>query len=176
MSETDNNIDVNDPHYVHLSDAPGGKLVANVFEGTGYGGWRRSMLIALSAKNKIRFIDGSIPRPAATASTAKAWQRCNDVVFFWILSSVSPTIADSILFNNTAKDAWDELQERFGQSNGAQLYGVRKKLNDFSQGNDDIVTYFTKLKSVWDEIARMGMNPRCSCTCNCGAQEKQLQF
>ncbi|XP_074293703.1 uncharacterized protein LOC141620837 [Silene latifolia] len=126
MPGNSNTIDVNDPHYIHLSDAPGGKFVANVFEGTGYGEWRRSMLIALSAKNKLGFIDGSIPKPAANAATANSWQRCNDVVFSWILSSVSPTIADSILFNNTAKDAWDELQERFGQSNGAQLYGVQK--------------------------------------------------
>ncbi|XP_074297003.1 uncharacterized protein LOC141627673 [Silene latifolia] len=148
MPETSNTIDVNDPHYVYLSDAPGGKLVATVFEDTGYGEWRRSMLIALSAKNKIGFIDGSIPKPSVNAATAKSWQRY----------------------------AWDELQERFGQSNGAQLYGVQKQLNDFSQGNDDIGTYFTRLKSVWHEISSMGMNPRCTCTCNCGAQEKQLQF
>ncbi|XP_074314681.1 uncharacterized protein LOC141649912 [Silene latifolia] len=126
MAETNNNIDVNDPHFIHQSETPGGKLVANVFSGSGYGGWRRSMLIALSAKNKIGFIDGSIHKPATNAPTAKSWQRCNDVVFSWILSSVSPTIADSIIFNNTAKDAWDELQERFGQSNGAQLYSVQK--------------------------------------------------
>ncbi|XP_074317247.1 uncharacterized protein LOC141653392 [Silene latifolia] len=162
MPDNNTTIDVNDPHYVHLSDAPGGKLVATVFEGTSYGGWRRSMLIALSAKNKIVFIDGNIPQPAATASTAK--------------NPVSPTIADSILFNNTAKDAWDELQERFGQSNGAQLYGIQKKLTDFTQGSDYISTYFTRLKYVWDEFASMEMNPRCSCTCNCGAQEKQLLF
>ncbi|XP_074298217.1 uncharacterized protein LOC141629043 [Silene latifolia] len=147
-NESVNTISIDDPHYIHPSDIPGVKLVGNVFEGSGYGNWRRSMLIALSAKNKTGFIDGTIPKPAATSATA----------------------------NSTAEVAWKELEERFGQSNGAQLYGVQKKLNDFAQGNDNIATYFTKIKSVWDEIEGMGMNPRCSCSCNCGATEKQQKF
>ncbi|XP_074297166.1 uncharacterized protein LOC141627858 [Silene latifolia] len=157
-------IGPDDPHFINNNDLiTGVKLVDTPFEGTGFGNWKRSMLIALSAKNKIRFIDGSIPKPASTAATAKHWQRCNDIVFSWILSSMSSEIADFILYSNSAKDAWIELEERFGQSNGAQLYGVHKKLNDFAQGNDSIVTYFTKLKSIWDEIDGMGMNPNCTC-------------
>ncbi|XP_074310098.1 uncharacterized protein LOC141645801 [Silene latifolia] len=131
------------------------------------------MLIALSTKNKIGFIDGSISRPAATA---RNWRHCNDTIFSWIINSVSPEIGDFILYSATAQDAWEELEERFSQSNGAQLYGVHKKLSDFSQGNDGIGTYYTKLKSIRDEINGIGMNPKCSCTCNCGAREKQVRF
>ncbi|XP_074305557.1 uncharacterized protein LOC141640774 [Silene latifolia] len=110
------------------------------------------MLIALSAKNKVGFIDGTIPRPSPTAATALLWRRCNDTVLSWILNSVSPEISKSILFSSTARAAWVELEERFGQSNGAGLYGVQKKLNDLSQGNDTIGSYFTKLKTIWDEM------------------------
>ncbi|XP_074298898.1 uncharacterized protein LOC141629872 [Silene latifolia] len=85
-------------------------------------------------------------------------------------------IAVSVLYCNTAQEAWEELEARFGQSNGAQLYGVHKKLNDFSHGNDNIVTSFTKIKSIWDEVYGMGMNPKCSCPCACGAKAKQLKF
>ncbi|XP_074264214.1 uncharacterized protein LOC141586778 [Silene latifolia] len=170
------NIGMDDPLYIHHSDIPGVKLVGSLFEGSGYGGWKRAMLIALSAKNKIGFIDGTIPKPAASASTAKNWQRCNDIVFSWILNSVSPDIAKSILYSATAEVAWRELEERFGQTNGAQLYGVHKKLNEFSQGNDSIAVYFTKMKAIWDEIDGMNMNPMCSCRCSCGSREKQVKF
>ncbi|XP_074297464.1 uncharacterized protein LOC141628190 [Silene latifolia] len=178
MPETENAVNdqgVDDPRYIHPSDLTGVKLVAKPFEGTGYGSWKRSMLIALSAKNKLGFINGSILRPSDTAPTANKWQRCNDIVFSWILNSVSPEIAESILYSGT-QIAWKELEDRFGQSNGAQLYSVQKKLTDFSQGSDSISAYFTKVKSVWDEIEGMGMNPRCSCNCTCGAKEKQLEF
>ncbi|KAK9664005.1 hypothetical protein RND81_14G013000 [Saponaria officinalis] len=134
------------------------------------------MLIALSAKNKLCFVEGTSPKPNSTSPNAKNWQRCNDMVFSWILNAVSSEIADSILYSDTTKSAWSELIDRFDQSNGEQLYGVHKKLSEFSQDNDCVTTYFTKLKSIWDEIDGMGMNPNCSCTCTCGATEKQTKF
>ncbi|KAK9723707.1 hypothetical protein RND81_05G019400 [Saponaria officinalis] len=114
------------------------------------------MLIALSAKNKLGFVDGTVEKPAAKSTTSKAWQRCNDLVFSWILNSVSDEIGNSILYCETTKKALDELEERFGQTNGAQLYGIHKKLNDSAQGNDNI--------SV------------CVFACVCGAAEKQKKF
>ncbi|XP_074298267.1 uncharacterized protein LOC141629108 [Silene latifolia] len=143
ISEVNTTIGPEDPHFIHHSDIPEIKLVGTVFDGTGYGGWKRAMLIALSAKNKLGFID---------------------------------EIGKSILYSNSAEIAWSELEDRFGQSNGAQLYGTQKNLTDFSQGNDSISTYFTKLKSIWDEIDGMGMNLPCSCNCQCGAKIKQKKF
>ncbi|XP_074284059.1 uncharacterized protein LOC141608617 [Silene latifolia] len=149
MPETpaNNAINIDDPHYIHNTDVPGIKLVNTPFGGSGFGNWRRGMLIALSAKNKIGFIDGSITQPAANSATAKNWQRCNDIVFSWILSSLTPEIADSVLYCNTAQE-----------------------------GTDNIVTAFTKIKSIWDEVDSMGMNPKCSCQCDCGAKVKQIKF
>lgn len=39
--------------YLHSSDSSGMNLVNTPFDGRGYQGWKRSMLIALSAKNKL---------------------------------------------------------------------------------------------------------------------------
>ncbi|KAL9245915.1 hypothetical protein vseg_019512 [Gypsophila vaccaria] len=165
-----------DPLVLQTSDHPGMKLVTHPFEGTGFGNWKRSMLIALSAKNKLCLIDGSSPKPSSTAVNAKSWQRCNDMVFSWILNALSSQIADSVLYCDTAKSVWDELQDRYDQTNGAQLYSVQKTLSDFSQGNDSITTYFTKIKAIWDEIDAMGMNPTCTCTCSCGSKQKQIKY
>ncbi|XP_074289539.1 uncharacterized protein LOC141614694 [Silene latifolia] len=151
-------------------------LVANVFEGTGFNGWKRGMEIALSAKNKLDFVDGSISRPATSSENFKLWKRCNDTVFSWILHSLSSDIAQSVLYSSSAKIAWDELENRFGQSNGAQLYGIQKKLTDSSQGNDSISSYFTKMKLIWDEIDAMGLNSGCTCECTCGAAAKREKF
>ncbi|KAK9672433.1 hypothetical protein RND81_12G100400 [Saponaria officinalis] len=171
---SDNSID--DTLQITSSDLLATKLVTNIFEGTGFSGWKRGMEIALSAKNKKGFIDGTITKPAATSETAKAWQRCNDMVFSWILNSLSGEIVGSILYCDSAKSAWQELCERYGQSNGAQLYGIHKRLSEFSQGSDNVARYFTKLKLLWDEIDAMGVNPNCSCSCTCGASEKQRKF
>jgi hypothetical protein len=50
------------------------------------------MLIALSAKNKMCFIDGSFPKPSMFKSYYNAWVRCNDLVVSWILNFISKEI------------------------------------------------------------------------------------
>ena len=61
-------IDVNHAFYLHSSDSPGMGLVTSAFDGRGYQGWKRSVLIALSAKNKLGFITGAHPSSAPTSA------------------------------------------------------------------------------------------------------------
>lgn len=80
------------------------------------------MLIALAAKNKVGFIDGTHKEPESP--NFKLWNRCNDMVLSWLLNSLSKEIADSVIYSKTAKDLWKELDNRFGRSNGAQLLSL----------------------------------------------------
>lgn len=116
------NVDSNNPLYLHSSDAPGMNLVNISFDGRGYQGWRRSVLIALSAKNKLGMINGLIPQPKPSDHTYASWSRCNDIVTSWLLNSLSKDISDFVIYSRTAKDLWTNLEQRFGQSNGAILY------------------------------------------------------
>lgn len=138
--------DVSNPFYLHPSDSPGMVLVNSIFDGKSYGGWRRAVFIALSAKNKLSFIDGSLSEPAVSSPTYKAWNRCNDMVISWLLNSLSKDIAESVLYSKTAKDIWKELEDRFGQCNGAKLFQLQKELSDLVQGNSDVAGYYTKVK------------------------------
>ncbi|KAH9614916.1 hypothetical protein KSS87_023646 [Heliosperma pusillum] len=170
------NTMVNNPLQITNNDMNATKIVTNLFDGTGFNGWKRGMEITLSARNKLGFVNGSIPKPAISHATYDLWKQCNDIVFTWILNSLSSDIAQSVLYSNTAQIAWEELENRFGQSNGAQLYGIQKKLVDFGQGSDSVSAYFTKMKLIWDEIDAMGLNPGCSCACSCGAAAKRDKF
>ncbi|XP_070026534.1 uncharacterized protein [Nicotiana sylvestris] len=66
-----NTIDSTHPFFLHASDAPGMILVNTPFDGRGYAGWSRSILISLLAKNELGFIDGSCPMPTPTDPTFK---------------------------------------------------------------------------------------------------------
>lgn len=68
------------------------------------------------------------------------------MVTSWILNVLSNDIAESVLYSSSAKAIWDDLDDRFGQSNGAKLYHLQKEIFDLNQGSDDLATYFTKLK------------------------------
>jgi len=68
-------IDASDPLFLHPSDQPGQSLVADVFDGDDFENWKRSVTIALSAKQKMSFIDGSNTRPDASSPLLPYGQR-----------------------------------------------------------------------------------------------------
>lgn len=156
------------PFFLHASDSLGMNLVNSAFNGKGYG----SILIALSAKNKVGFIDGSHKAPDSNSTDFKLWSRCNDMVISWLLNSLSKEIVDNVIYSKTARDLWKELEDRFGQSNGAKLYHLQKELSDLVQGKNDIAGYFTKIKGLWDELDVLNTNVNCSCACQCGGKTK----
>ena len=71
------------------------------------------MLIALSTKGKLFFVDGSLTKPAA--NDLKKWIKCNDMVMAWILNVVTKDIGDSIIYAKSVRDMWIQLEERYGQ-------------------------------------------------------------
>ncbi|XP_075091641.1 uncharacterized protein LOC142171834 [Nicotiana tabacum] len=82
----------------------------------------------------------------------------------WIINSVSREIAASVMYFKTAKEVWTDINERFGQSNGSKYLQIHREISSAIQGSSDIATYFTKFRSLWDELnssysAIMLMNP-----------------
>ncbi|KAH0650685.1 hypothetical protein KY284_030597 [Solanum tuberosum] len=167
-------MDSNNHLFLHPSDSPGMTLVNTNFDGHGFAGWKRAFLIALSAKNKLGFINETCRAPSATSTHLPLWNRCNDMVTSWILNSLSKEIAASVLYSKTAESLWTDLEDRFGQSNGARLYHLQKEISDLVQGTSDIAGYFTKLKLLWDELDALHTPVTCACDCSCGGKVKMV--
>lgn len=55
------------------------------------------MIIALSGKNKLGFVDGSLTRPSTNSTAMKAWDRVNNVVMGRIIGVIEDLIAKSVL-------------------------------------------------------------------------------
>ncbi|XP_076947533.1 uncharacterized protein LOC143619507 [Bidens hawaiensis] len=105
-----NQIDSSNPLYIHPSDHPGMLLVSKVFDGSGFGAWKRAISIALSAKNKLGFVNGEI-EAATVPIQRQTWQRCNNMVISWLLNALSKDISESVLYAQTANQIWKELND-----------------------------------------------------------------
>lgn len=70
------------PLYLHPPDIHGINLVSQLLtERDNYGTWRKTMMIAMLAKNKFGSIDGSCIWPYSKPSLFAQWERCNAIVF-----------------------------------------------------------------------------------------------
>ncbi|KAI4310895.1 hypothetical protein MLD38_035840 [Melastoma candidum] len=72
------------PYFVNATDFHVSALVSPELGDGNYASWRRSFELALSIKNKVSFVDGTIVKPAADNPLFSAWRRCDNLVKSWI--------------------------------------------------------------------------------------------
>ncbi|XP_021864375.1 uncharacterized protein [Spinacia oleracea] len=138
--------DPNSVYFIYTSENPYAAVVSDKFDGEGYAEWKRSILLAFAVKNKVRFIDESLPKPALNHADYQAWDGCNSMVMAYLLRSLSPTIAKSVVFLPTARDIWKDLEERFSVTSGPQVYGLQQSLSEISQGDSSIMISLPRLR------------------------------
>nr|GMC46969.1 uncharacterized protein LOC109149920 [Ipomoea batatas] len=160
--------------YIHSSENPSLLLVTIPLDGTNYHTWSRAMKMTLLSKNKLGFVDGSVMAPEITDANYITWQRANNMVLSWLLHSMIPVIAQSILWLDTAKEVWDDLKERFCQEDVFRISDVQAEIYNIKQGDLSVSAYFTKFKLLWDELLSLKPLLTCTCTprCKCGCLDR----
>ena len=69
-----------------------------------------AMWLALKSMKKLKFIDGSLPKPDRSDPLFEAWDRCNMYIVFWINLFLSFEIFQSVNWHYVAFDLWKDLK------------------------------------------------------------------
>nr|GLL19946.1 uncharacterized protein LOC109157049 [Ipomoea trifida] len=139
--------DQTNPLHIHANESPTLQLVTVQLEGrSNYHSW------ALRSKNKMSFVSGRVAVPSVLDPKYYYWERCNTMVLSWIMMALSPTIARSVLWINTAKGVWKDLKKRFSQQDVIRIAEIRSQVHQTRQGNSTMNEYFTQLKCLWDDL------------------------
>ncbi|XP_021740140.1 uncharacterized protein LOC110706531 [Chenopodium quinoa] len=141
-----------DKFFLGTGDQPDQQLGGHKFNDDNFLTWNRSIRLALGVKNKLCFIDGSCRRPAPDSEDLQKWIHNDYMVQSWLLNSMEKIISEGFLLQQSAHQLYEEIVERYGQSNAPQLFDLHKKLMSIERDSDSIVQYYSKLKRVWDEI------------------------
>lgn len=162
------------PLYMNNSDNPGLQLISIQLDGSNYDAWSAAMKIALDAKNKIRFIDGTPTRPKESHFSFRIWSRCNSMVKSWLLNSVSNQIYRSILRLNDAPNICCDLQGLFHMINLPRTFNLTQQVHDLHQGSMYLSEYFNTLQTLWDNLESYD-EPDQLCICG-NAAKHQLKI
>ncbi|KAI4312297.1 hypothetical protein MLD38_037122 [Melastoma candidum] len=152
------------------SDNPGLLLTPYLLDGQNYLTWSRVMRTALSAKEKLGFIDGTVKKPKAGDPLARHWNRCNSMLIAWIFNSLEKHLQPSTTFAGDAKTLWDELKDKYVRGHELNIYRVQSKIGRLRQGGRSVQDYYTEMKQAWDELDCYEEN----LGCNCSAATKYL--
>uniref|UniRef100_A0A803QHG4 Retrotransposon Copia-like N-terminal domain-containing protein n=1 Tax=Cannabis sativa TaxID=3483 RepID=A0A803QHG4_CANSA len=100
------------PYYLSNSDHPGLSLVPKILTSCEiYSLWRRAMIVALVARNKLKFVNGKL----SFDEDFELWNCCNSTVISWILHAISNEIVESVMYMYDATQILLNLEERFNQ-------------------------------------------------------------
>ncbi|XP_074276396.1 uncharacterized protein LOC141600110 [Silene latifolia] len=148
---------------------PGQKISHIIFNGNNYDEWSRAFRLALLAKDKMGYIDGTIVKPSETTDDFKIWRSTNALVTPWIFASIEVELAKSISYRPDAKQVWDTIRQRFSQENEARIYRLKAEIGACRQApTESIMAYYGRLTSLWDELIEHDAIPTCSCkSCPC---------
>lgn len=112
------------------------------------------MRIQLLGKNKLGIVDGTWTKEKFSKDLSYNWDY-NAIVQGWIMSSVAKKLWTGIVYAKDVRTVWDDLRERFDKVNTSQIYQFHREITTIAQGTDNILTYFSKLRDLWDEFDSM---------------------
>ena len=120
---------MNDLVFLNHAESPSTVLVTQpLTEGEYYSTWAQAMRKALLTKNKLGFIDGTLTLSSplvSSPSVVQAWIRCDNMVGTGLTNSISPKLQASIIYEDTTLEIWNDLRNRFAQTNGPRVFNLQ---------------------------------------------------
>ncbi|CAL1391749.1 unnamed protein product [Linum trigynum] len=128
------------------------------------------MTETLIAKNKMAFVDGSLPRnQAGSGERQSSWDRCDANVKGWLKTAMTKEVRNSVRTATTARAIWIDLQRRFSKGSAQRAYELRRTISSTRQEKQTVSSFYTHLRSLWDEMQAVEGVAHCSCGgCTCG--------
>ncbi|WVZ26235.1 hypothetical protein V8G54_004779 [Vigna mungo] len=148
---------------IHPSEGPSSVTITPVLTGSNYPSWSRTIRMTPISKNQMGFLNGVIAQPVAIDPLRIPWERCNTLIMSWLLNSLSPSIAQSFIYFESVVAIWDDLRDRFYQSDLLRIAELQEEIYGIKQGSRSVSEYYTSLKTLWEELDNYRPFPECQC-------------
>ncbi|KAK3003162.1 hypothetical protein RJ639_018928 [Escallonia herrerae] len=162
-------LDPASKYYLSSQANSGNSLTKDTLKGDNYVSWEQSAILTLKSHNKLVFIDGRITKLDPKSEDFLAWDIVNSTLCSWICNSLDPPIRATVSRFNEAKLIWDSLKTRYSIPNRLRIYKLWSDASMTTQGGASVMTYYTKLLGMWDEM--LTLSPLESCRCPKGTEK-----
>ena len=155
--------EMNSPFFLGTGDRPGDFITPTRLRGDNYDDWASDIQLALEARRKFEFLEGTItgPQPPYTQSD---WNTVNAMLVSWITNTIDPEVKSTLSKFRDAKRLWEHLKQRYAMVNGPRIQQLKTSIAKCEQSKSmSVTTYYGKLNVLWEELFKH--EPLISCTC-----------
>lgn len=155
-------INTSSPYYLHPSDNLGALITYVLLKGDNYTEWATELSNSIQAKQKLGFINGTIPKPASDPELSR-WLTTNSMLVGWICTSIDPKIRSTVSFVPETHKLWDNLKRRFSVTNGVWTHQLRDAISNCKQNGQSVIDYYGRLTKLWEELDNLKTTRSCLC-------------
>lgn len=141
------------PYDLTSTDNPGTVISKPLLRGPNYDEWANSLRLALKARKKFGFVDGTIPQPPEDDPDFEDWIANNALLVSWIKLTIEEKLTSSLSHINDSHELWIHIQKRFGVKNGQRVQRLKSELANCRQKGFAIEAYYGKLTQLWASLA-----------------------
>ena len=129
-------------------------------DGTNYALWSQIVVMYISGKDKLGYINGDLPQPPQTDPAFGKWRTENAVVKGWLINPMYPSLVSNFIRFSTAKAVWDSIATMyFDGTDTSQVYDLKRRVSRLKQGGGSLETYYNNQQGLWREIDFRRPNP-----------------
>jgi hypothetical protein len=143
------------------------QVVGIKLDGPNYMAWVLQFMPIFRTHEVLGIVDGSEPCPPEfvcdSTTNSKSvnpaytlWQKKDQLVLSWILSSLTPALMSSMYGLNTSRSAWTYLASRFSDQSRSRISHLKRQLQSLQQGSMTCTEYLNQAKSWADQLAAVG--------------------
>ena len=131
--------------------------------------WKAQILSALKGAQVFHFLSSATPIPPKTVAKSsekpdeqvsnpdfEAWVAKDQQILNYLLSSLSRDILAQVVALPTAAAIWESIEGMFASQSRARVINTRMALANAQKGSSSIAKYFTKMKTLADDMASTG--------------------
>ncbi|XP_010484894.1 PREDICTED: uncharacterized protein LOC104763183 [Camelina sativa] len=141
------------PYDLSSGDNPGTLISKPLLCGPNYDEWDANLCLALKARKKFGFADGTIPQPTETSPDFEDWVANNALVVSWIKLTIDENLSSSLSHTDDSHELWEHIQKRFGVKNGQRVQRLKMDLANCRQKGLAIEAHYGKLTQLWRNLA-----------------------
>lgn len=151
------------PYDLSSSDNPGSVISQPLLKGPNYNEWSTNLRMALKARKKFGFVDGSIPQPSIDSADLDDWWTNNALVLSWIKLTITESVRSNLSHLEIASDYWEHIRRRYSVNNGQRVQRIKAELATCRQHGLSIEAYYGKLMQLWTALSEHRIIKNCGC-------------